>query len=309
VTVRPDYQLLQGFADPVLITDVAGIIRFANPAFELVSGYQQQELIGKTPSIVNSDRHDGEFFRHFWNSILCGNSYRGIFTNRRKDGSIYHEDKTVTPIVDDAGAITHFLSIGKDVTQRVEEREHLTELAYYDELTGLANRTLLADRLAQALRFARRHDSLVAVLFIDLDQFKRINDTLGHAAGDELLRTTANRIRSCLRECDTVSRLAGDEFIVVLEELHMHHEAHVAAEKLIAAIVKPLSLSQHTVSVTCSIGVTVGPEVGDSVDSLIKKADVAMYAAKQQGRNNYQSYSSELLHVYNLFNQNQRVSS
>ena len=309
MAVYPDNDLLQKFADPVLITDVAGIIRFANPAFELISGYQQKDLIGKTPRVVKSDRHDGEFFRYFWNSILCGNSYRGIFTNRRKDGSIYHEDKTITPIVDDDGAITHFLSIGKDVTQRVEEREHLTQLAYYDELTGLANRSLLMDRLTQALRVARRHDSLVAVLFIDLDQFKRINDSLGHAAGDQLLRTTAERIRSCLRECDTVSRLAGDEFIVILEGLHKHHEAQVAAEKLINAIVRPLTLSQHTVSVTCSIGVTVGPDLGDNVDTLIKKADVAMYAAKQQGRNNYQSYSSELLHVYNLFNQTGHMHS
>jgi len=303
VAVCPDNDLLQVFADPVLLTDAVGIIRFANPAFELASGYRQEELIGESPSIVKSGHHNGEFFRHFWNTILSGRSFRGVFTNRHKDGSIYHEDKTVTPIVDPSGAVTHFLSIGKDVTCRVQELEHLTQLAYYDELTGLPNRTLLTDRLLHALSLAKRHSSLVGVLFIDLDQFKRVNDTLGHAAGDELLCTTADRIRSCLRECDTVSRLSGDEFIVVLEELHMHHEAHMAAEKLMKAIVRPLKLNQREVSVTCSIGVTVGPDVGDNVETLIKKADVAMYAAKQQGRNNYQSYSSELLHIYNLFNQ------
>jgi diguanylate cyclase (GGDEF)-like protein/PAS domain S-box-containing protein len=303
VNICPNQCLLQEFADPVLLTDTSGIIRFANAAVESTSGYSPEELVGKTASLLKSDEHDGEFFRHFWKTILSGDSYRGVFANRNKDGSIYHEDKTVTPILDDTGAITHFLSVGKDITERVEEQRRLEKLAYFDELTGLPNRTVLQDRLSHALSKARRNGTAIAVLFVDLDQFKSVNDTLGHAAGDELLRVTADRIRSCLRECDTVVRLAGDEFIVVLEELHEGLMAHVAADKLMAAIVRPLLLNQHRINITCSIGVSIGPDVGDNVDSVLKKADVAMYAAKQKGRNNYQSFSGELLRIYNRFNQ------
>lgn len=302
MNICPNQCLLQELADPVLLTDTSGVIRFANAAIESTSGYSPEELIGKAASLLKSDEHDGEFYRHFWRTILIGDSYRGVFANRHKDGSIYHEDKTVTPILDGTGAITHFLSVGKDVTDRVEEQRRLEKLAYFDELTGLPNRTVLQDRLSHALSKARRNGTAIAVLFVDLDQFKSVNDTLGHAAGDELLRVTADRIRSCLRECDTVVRLAGDEFIVVLEELHEGLMAHVAADKLMAAIVRPLWFNQHKINITCSIGVSIGPDVGDNVDSVLKKADVAMYAAKQNGRNNYQSFSGELLRIYNRFN-------
>lgn len=273
--------------DALLITSVTGVIQFVNQAFERTTGYSWNEAIGQTPAIVKSGAHPPEFYADLWRTILAGQIYRGVITNQRKNGDIYHEDKTITPILDDNGNISHFVATGRDVTARIISNACLEHQAHHDPLTGLPNRSLFLDRLAQALRRGQREEGKVAVLFIDLDRFKAINDRCGHDIGDQVLIRVAERLQSVVRDQDSAARIGGDEFAVILEGLKALPDSDRVASTLVAAFESPLEIGGLAIDIGASIGIATYPEDGDGIDMLLRRADVAMYHAKQSGRSTY----------------------
>lgn len=214
--------------------------------------------------------------------------------NRRKDGSLYYEDKTITPLLDDTGRITHFVATGKDISEQMQTQERLQYIAHHDTLTGLPNRILFLDRVAQVLTHTRRHDRLAAVLFMDLDQFKNINDSLGHEVGDKLLTAVAGRLGDALRPGDTVARFGGDEFVMLLDDVDSYNDITRILERLRRALRTSIDLDGISLHVTGTIGVSVFPQDGEDGPSLLKNADNAMYRAKEQGRGSYAFYSEEM---------------
>ena len=406
-------------ADSVMITDRDGVIEYVNPAFEAVTGHTSAEALGRKPSILKSGEHEDAFYRNLWEIILRGEPFHTVFTNRRKDGNLYYEDKTISPLCDASGAITHFVSTGRDIsehiqaeaaaraseehlraiidtnpecikllaadgrlidmnaaglamieadsldqvagksmpglllpehrdafmaltksvfqgdkgtlvfeiqglkgtrrwlethavpmttrtgetvllgitrdiTERKNAEERLAFLAHHDELTGLPNRTLFNDRLSQAMIDTERHGRLLAVVFLDLDRFKNINDTLGHEAGDLLLQGVAGRLLEAVRRGDTVARLSGDEFTIVLADMAHVDDAARVAQKILDAFTKPLRVAGRDLFVSVSLGVTLYPLDTNDPQELLRNADIAMYRAKEQGRNNFQFYAAEM---------------
>ena len=280
--------------DIVYITDRRGVIEYVNPGFEQVTGYTRSEAIGQTPRLVKSGKHSAEFYQGLWSNALSGREFRELFINRRKDGSLFYEEKTIAPIKNEAGVVTHFVSTGKDVSERVIGQEKIHYLAHHDNLTGLPNRTQFRLRLGEALARTRRNEKLLALLFLDLDNFKRINDSLGHDVGDALLQQVAERLKAGIRETDSVSRLGGDEFTVILESINHVNNVIAIAQKLVYAIKQPFVIGVHTLHVSVSIGITLYPLDDSEADLLIKNADMAMYHAKELGRNGFQFYSADL---------------
>jgi diguanylate cyclase (GGDEF)-like protein/PAS domain S-box-containing protein len=278
-------------ADAVMVTALDGTIEYVNPAFERGTGWSRQEAVGQTPKLLNSGNHSREFFEEMWRTVLAGDVYRGMLVNRRRDGTTYHEEKTITPLRDSKGVITHFIASGKDVSDRVRAQEKLEFLAHHDTVTGLPNRVLLADRLEQALVRARRDGISVAVLFLDLDGFKAINDTAGHHVGDRLLAEVANRLQATVRERDTVARLGGDEFAIILEGAKSMSAVGGIARKLLYALAAPVNIDGGDLYVTTSIGISRFGRDGEDVHSLLRKADSAMYRAKEAGKNTFRFYS------------------
>jgi diguanylate cyclase (GGDEF)-like protein/PAS domain S-box-containing protein len=404
-------------ADSVFITDPDGCIEYVNPAFEVLTGYAESEALGQHSSILHSGRHDDEFYRAMWKAITDGEVFRGTFVNRRKNGGLFYEDKTITPLTDEAGNITQFVSTGRDVTARVqadEERnrvvaileatpdlvaimtpdgtlsylnnsgrrlfgmadtedvathsiqeffperiidrmseevgpevyrsgvwsgetvlqigdgreipvsqvmlghtdkdgevEYLSTIirdiseqkrfearlhhrATHDRLTNLPNRFLLSDRLGAALERAWRYGRHVAILFLDLDNFKRVNDSLGHPAGDSVLQAVARRLQNCLRPTDTVARHGGDEFTVLLDDLSAPDGALVVLHKIRTAFERPVTSSTHEIYITFSAGIAVYPQDGKDVEDLLRNADTAMYRAKMAGPSQYSFYAADM---------------
>ncbi len=280
--------------DYVMITDRDGVIEYVNPAFVKVTGYKPEELLGQHVGMIKSNRHDKQFYARLWNTILDGRPFREVFINRRKDGSLYYEEKTITPLKDESGEITHFVSTGKNITDRIEYQERLEYLAHHDVLTGLANRMLLNTQLHQALEEARRNNLLAAILFLDLDRFKNINDSLGHSVGDSLLQAAAKRLSDCVREGDSLGRLGGDEFIIVLNNIHHVNEITEMAEKILHSFVEPFYIDEHELLCTTSIGITVYPFDDTGINALLKNAGTAMYTAKSTGGNVYRFFGSSM---------------
>jgi len=281
-------------ADAVVITDRRGIIEYVNPAYEQITGYSRQEVLGKNASVVKSGEHDENFYGELWRTILAGRVFRGTMVNRKKDGSLYYEEKTISPLRNADGNIVRFVSTGKDITQRLESEERLHYLAHHDPLTGLPNRVLLQDRLKQAMLEADRSGRMVAALFLDLDRFKTINDTLGHQIGDVLLKTVAERLATCLRASDTVSRLGGDEFTIVLANVASVDDVTRVAQKILDQFVPPFHIGGRDLFVSSSIGITLYPLDEKDPGNLLKDADVAMYHAKELGGNVFQFYTPAL---------------
>lgn len=276
--------------EAILITDANQTIIRVNHAFSDITGFSAKEAIGQTPRILKSGIHDDEFYRHMWADIIETGGWRGEIWNRRKDGEIYPEHQVITAIKNAKGQITHYLSTFSDITLRKLNEERIHKLAFYDPLTGLANRRLLEDHIAQAISASSRNMHYCALLFIDLDHFKNLNDTLGHKLGDELLKQVAERLKSCVREGDTVARPGGDEFIILLQDIGFkQHEAvnhaKLVSEKILARFNVPYQLSESQYVLTASIGINLFIDHYENADEIMKRSDLAMYQAKAQGRN------------------------
>jgi diguanylate cyclase (GGDEF)-like protein/PAS domain S-box-containing protein len=272
------------------VTDAQGTILRVNQSFTDITGYSAQEAIGQTPAILNSGRHDRAFYAAIWEAVAQNGAWRGEIWNRRKNGSVYPEWLTITAVKSEDGQLTHYVSTLVDNSQRKADEEAIRQLAFYDGLTRLPNRRLLLDRLQQALSSSARTRNHGAVIFIDLDNFKFVNDTLGHHCGDMLLQEVARRLQNTVRECDTVARLGGDEFVVMLEDLStIQQEAasHVQAvtQKMLTVLSHPYSLAGNDINNSCSIGMALFCEQETSAEDLMKHADLAMYQAKSAGKN------------------------
>ena len=281
--------------DAVMITRSDGVIEYVNPGFERITGYRSGDIIGRRPSILASGMHPPAFYSELWRTLGRGESFRSVFTNRRSSGELYYEEKTISPIRGADEAISHFVATGKDVTERIAAERRLEYLANYDALTGLPNRSLLHDRLAQAIQRAHRLGKGVAVQFVDLDRFKLINDTLGHNAGDRVLIEAASRLRQCLRATDTVARLGGDEFILIQEGVGNPDEVEQVARKVLDAFAPcfPVAPPQG-LFVSVSVGLALYPGDGLTPDELLMRADLAMYRAKEGGRNSFRFFEAAM---------------
>ncbi|CAA7612547.1 conserved hypothetical protein [Magnetospirillum sp. LM-5] len=284
-------KVIEASLDGIIICSPQGLIEFVNPSFTLLTGYAYDEVIGKNPSLLKSGRHDETFYRAMWDTLAAEGVWQGEVWNRRKTGEIYPEWLTINVIRDEDGRITQYAAVFSDITERKRTEERIKNLAYFDVLTGLPNRRLFTDRLQIAIANAHRHDHQLAIMFLDLDLFKRINDSLGHGIGDRVLVETANRLSHCVREGDTVARLGGDEFVVLLPEIDHIEDAAKLAERIIAHVKMPFQVTDHELYVTTSIGIAVYPDDGTTAETLIKNADTAMYRAKDLGRNAFQLYT------------------
>ncbi|WP_043743581.1 EAL domain-containing protein [Paramagnetospirillum magneticum] len=287
-------KVIEASLDGIMIVDSTQKIEFVNPAFTHMTGYTAEEIIGKNPNVLKSGHHDETFYKHMYTVLEAQDYWQGEIWNRRKNGEIYPEWLTINVIRDDTGDITQYAAIFSDITERKKTEERIKNLAYFDVLTALPNRRLFTDRLQIAIANAHRHGQQLAIMFLDLDLFKRINDSLGHGVGDQVLVETAARISHCVREGDTVARLGGDEFTVLLPELDHLEDVAKLAERVIAHVKQPFLVDDNELYVTTSIGIAVYPEDGTTVEALIKNADTAMYRAKDLGRNSYQLYTAAM---------------
>lgn len=295
---RENLQLAERVIDSslegIIITDPANRIEFVNRAFTYMTGYTAEEAIGRTPEILSSGRHDAAFYGQMWDALKRSGYWRGEIWNRRKSGELYLEMLTITAITDDSGAVTHYAALFSDITHMRENEERIRKLAYYDALTGLPNRRLLEDRLELAIRHAHRNQSRLAVIFVDLDHFKEVNDALGHAFGDELLVMMSERLQLRLREDDTLARLGGDEFLILLPDLEEVDEVTRIARRLVEAVGEPCVIEGQEFRIGCSLGISLYPDDATTAEALVHNADVAMYRAKEEGRNGYRLYRNEM---------------
>ena len=280
--------------DAIMITRADGIIEYVNPGFERITGYRAGEIVGRSPSVLASGMHPPAFYAELWHTIGRGESFRSVFTNRRSSGELYYEEKTISPIRGSDATISHFVATGMDVTARIAAERRLEYLANYDALTGLPNRSLLHDRLTQAIQRAHRQAKAVAVQFVDLDRFKLINDTLGHNTGDRVL-IEASRLRQCLRATDTVARLGGDEFILIQEDVDSPDVVEQVARKVLEAFAPRFPVAPpQGLFVSVSIGLALYPVDGLTPDELLMRADLAMYRAKEAGRNSFRFFEAAM---------------
>ena len=277
----------------IMITDAAGTIIDVNKTFVEITGYSREEVIGHNPRLLKSGRHDAAFYAHLWQIIAEHGYWHGEIWNRRKSGQVYPEITSISAVHNAKGVIIHYVGLFADISVLKESQQRLEKMAYYDPLTRLPNRALLADRLQLALSKAQREQRILAACYLDLDGFKPINDTWGHAAGDDLLIQVAQRLQSCVRDNDTVARLGGDEFVVLLDDLHTLDEGERALQRILEALSAPFALGAATVTVSASVGAAFFPSDGTDPDTLLRHADQAMYSAKQGGRNCYHLFDSE----------------
>ncbi len=274
----------------MMVTDADSVILRVNRAFTEITGYTAEEVVGQTPSLLKSSRHDAEFYRAMWETINRTGGWQGEVWDRRKNGEIYPKWLTISAVKDLDGVVTHYLGAQSDITERKKAEDRIENLAFFDQLTGLPNRTLLLDRLKQAMAASSRSGNFGALLLIDLDNFKTLNDTRGHDIGDLLLQQVAQRLLLCVREGDTVARLGGDEFVAVLAGLNTGKgdaatDIETVAEKILAALNQSYALGDVAHHSTASIGVTLFRGDLASCDDLMKQADLAMYKSKAAGRN------------------------
>lgn len=277
----------------IVITDADSRIVSVNRAFTKVTGYTTDEVIGKHIRTIKSGRQDQPFYESMWHTITETGYWQGELWNRRKNGELYPALASISAVHDTQGRVTKYISVSTDITEFKQAEDRIRYLAYYDPLTELPNRTLLRDRAVQTLTQAAREHAETALLFLDLDHFKTINDSLGHLSGDSLLQEATQRIRAALRHADTVGRLGGDEFLIVLNHSDAASAAHVA-RNLLSRLAEPFIINGHSLSISASIGIAVSPRDGNNFDELHKNADIAMYKAKELGRNRYHFFTPEL---------------
>jgi len=285
----------------VLITDLQGNIEYVNPQLCKITGYKAEELIGENPRILKSGHTPEVQFKNMWHAITSGQSWSGELYNKKKNGDLFWENVTVSPIKNNENKSTHYLAIKEDISLRKDYEERLLYQASYDKLTDLPNRTLAYDRIQQAIANAIREEKHIALLYLDFDHFKNINDTLGHGAGDEFLRYMGGRLKSCVRDFDTVARLGGDEFLIMLLETNEGEDAvsfedvvKKKTEELLHRISKPCVIHEMEFSVTASVGVAIFPQDGDDPHVLLRNADTAMYRSKRKGRDTYEIFTPEM---------------
>lgn len=280
-------------SEAIVITDSQGYIVRVNRAFSGITGYSEAEALGRKPSMLSSGRQGPEFYKAMWASINDHGHWQGEVWNRRKDDSVYPEWLSISVLRDSGGAVLNYVGIATDISQRKKDEEQIRLLADFDPLTGLPNRRLLQDRIATALSHAQRQGEPLALMFLDLDRFKNVNDSLGHHVGDKLLIQVAQRLKSVLREQDTVCRVGGDEFVLLCIGTDAEGAAHVAA-KLLEVTSMACEIDQHELAVTFSIGIALYPTDGDTFEALSMSADTAMYRAKQSGRNAYRFFTAQM---------------
>jgi diguanylate cyclase (GGDEF)-like protein/PAS domain S-box-containing protein len=278
----------------VIITDAFTRITSINKAFETITGYCAAEVLGQKPAILRSGRHDAAFYDSMWSELRHNHQWTGEIWNRRKNGEVYPQLLTMTAILDKQGDVQNYVAVFSDVSALKESQQALEHQAHYDALTGLPNKLLLEARVRHLLSHQPRSQRQFAVLFLDLDHFKNINDSLGHVAGDTLLVAVTERLQQCIRQDDTLARLGGDEFVFIMEDILQVQDSAVMAEKIIKQFIQPFSIKDQDVYISVSIGITLAANNNATYDELIRNADAAMYQAKAEGRNTYQYYSKEM---------------
>ncbi len=281
-------------SEAIIVTDAENRIIAINPAFSRITGYSEEDVLGEDPKILSSGRNDKAFYHEMWQSLLHHGSWQGEIWNRRKNGDIYPEWLSIVVIHGDDDAEKQYMAVFSDITQRKKDEEKIWRQANYDALTGLPNRNLFKDRLEQAMNAAQREHSSLALLFIDLDRFKSINDTMGHAIGDKLLQEAAARLTNTVRSTDTVARLGGDEFTVLLYDINSNSEIDRIAEKMLHKLSEPYSLEGREAFVSGSIGITLYPGDANTIEQLLSNADAAMYTAKSAGRNVFRYFTQAM---------------
>ena len=293
--------VFEGSGEAILIADAEECIVSVNKAFTRTTGYTLDEVKGKNPRILSSGKHDDEFYRIMWAAINRDGFWQGEILERDKSGRIYPKWMSISAVKDEQDVVTHYISISADISERKNAEQNIQSLAYYDVLTGLPNRTLLHDRLGQLIAASHRDKQKFALLFLDLDRFKYVNDSMGHTVGDTLLQAVALRLQECVREGDTVARIGGDEFIVLLRETDADSAARVAS-KILAVLATPYDIGELQMATYASIGISIYPDNAQDSDTLIKYADVAMYRVKEEGRSNFQFFTPEMnFHADKLF--------
>jgi len=293
-SVIPDYKtVFFNSSEGILVTDSNRKIIAANPSFTRITGYQEQDVLGKTPSFLKSQRHDQQFFDGVETVLSKYEKWQGEIWNRRKNGEIHPQWLSIIPVVNN-GRTEQFIGIFTDISGFLSNNAVMRSHAYSDSLTGLPNRMLLYDRLTFMLNLARRRNGIMCVLYLDINRFKMINDTLGYSLGDQLLQNVAARLKSSTREVDSVFRLGDDEFAILLEDIDKPQDASRVAKRILSACAKPFVMKEQEMYVTVSIGVSLYPNDGEHFEQLLKNAETAMLRAKELGISNYQHYKPSM---------------
>ncbi|WP_285835920.1 bifunctional diguanylate cyclase/phosphodiesterase [Planococcus sp. NCCP-2050] len=281
-------------SEGIMVTDLHKRIVHVNPAFELVTGFEREEVLGKTPKVLQSGIHKQDFYQTMWEKMNTDGEWSGEIWNRRKNGEIYPEWLNITAITDENGIVRNYCGIFSDLTDRKTSEDELKKMALTDSLTGTSNRYDFTERMQQLIKTSQKYELSHALLFLDLDRFKQINDSLGHDIGDLLLMSVAERIRGLLKNKDILARYGGDEFVVALTAIKHPREAANMAEKIIEVLETPFHLADEEIYISTSIGISLYPIDGMTLDDMLRKADKAMYYAKQNGRNQYCFYFDDL---------------
>ncbi len=280
--------------EAIMITDAEQKIMVVNQAYTRVTGYESEEVIGLTPNLHRSGRHNGEFYQQLWHTLEQSGHWQGEVWNRRKNGEIYPAWENISVVKDEQGRICNYVSVFSDISTIKQTEARLSELAHHDSLTGLSNRLAFNLNLEKALERVKRHQHKLALLYLDLDRFKLINDTLGHAAGDKLLQIISQRLLNSVRAEDVVARLGGDEFTVIMEDVAHSEDAATLAQKIIATVTEPMELDDQEIVISTSIGLSIYPDDASTATDLARAADTAMYRAKAKGRHTFEFYTSDL---------------
>lgn len=285
--------IFDGSSEAMVVTDANNLIITVNPAFTATTGYTLNEVVGREPSLLSSGRQSNEFYHEMWEKLCSTGYWNGELWNKRKNGEEYAEHLSISIVFNQNGSKRLHVAIFSDITEKKEADELIWRHANYDYLTQLPNRRLFRDRLEQEIKITHRTSLPAALFFIDLDRFKEINDTLGHDVGDQLLVQAANRIQQSVREPDTVARMGGDEFTVILSQISNPADTKMVVENILQKLSQPFIINDHELNISASIGVTICPHDGDSAEQLLKNADIAMYAAKNLGRGRSSYYNVE----------------
>ena len=275
-------KVFESVSEGILVTDHQGHIVSVNDAFTGITGYAVEEVLGKKPCLLKSGQQDAKFYQEMWRSLIETGRWEGELWDRRKDGAAFPVFLTISAVRDTYGAVANYVGVLMDITNRKQAEERLRHLATHDPLSGLANRAFFQDTLAGAISLARRNQQTLAIMLLDLDNFKAVNDALGHATGDMLLKAVAERLTGCVRDCDVVARLGGDEFIVLLSGIASAQGAGDTAQRILSAFSKPISVGGTELTASTSIGISLYPADGEDPETLVKNADSAMYRAKER---------------------------